>query len=279
MERESDIGCGVDVGKWSHHFTAIDGRTGEVLLDARVGQDEREIRDALGGLARAGRTMVVVDQPGSMSALLLAVADDMGIPRGFITPRAMAQAIGMCGGEVKTDAHDAFVIAEVSAGLPRLVKPVGAKSGACLRLASLMSYDCELTEEATRAGNRLHDLLLSTCPALEAHLAGKRLQSQLYLTVLARYGGCHGLKKAGRGNVRRWAKARRGMGPAALTKIDELFEVVSRQTVSLPGTAGTEELVKLEASYLLATLKSRKEVAAKRDEALSAMPEAQILMT
>lgn len=171
------------------------------------------------------------------------------------------------------------MIAEVSASLPRLVKPVGAKSGACLRLASLMSYDRELTEEATRAGNRLHDLLLSTCPALEAHLAGKRLQSQLYLTVLARYGGCHGLEKAARGNVRRWAKARRGMGPAALTKIDELFEVVSRQTVSLPGTAGTEELVKLEASYLLATLKSRKEVAAKRDEALSAMPEAQILMT
>ena len=98
-----------------------------------------------------------------------------------------------------------------------------------------MSYDRELTEEATRAGNRLHDLLLSTCPALEAHLAGKRIQSQLYLAVLARYGGCHGLKKAGRGNVRRWAKARKGMGPAALAKIDELFEAVSRQTVSLPG--------------------------------------------
>ena len=69
------------------------------------------------------------------------------------------------------------------------------------------------------------------------------------------------------------------MGPAALAKIDELFEAVSRQTVSLPGAAGTEELIKLEASYLLATLKSRKDVAARRDEALSAMPEAQILMT
>ncbi len=279
MEREFDISCGVDVGKWSHHFTAIDRRTGEVLLDAKIGQDEREIRDALGELMRVGRTMVVVDQPGSMSALLFAIADDMGVPRGFITPRAMAQAIEMYGGEVKTDAHDAFVIAEVSASLPRLVKPVGAKSDACLRLASLMSYDRELTEEPTRAGNRLHDLLLSTCPALEAHLAGKRIQSQLYLAVLARYGGCHGLKKAGRGNVRRWAKARKGMGPAALAKIDELFEAVSRQTVSLPGAEGTEELIKLEASYLLATLKSRKDVAARRDEALSAMPEAQILMT
>ena len=52
MEREFDISCGVDVGKWSHHFTAIDRRTGEVLLDAKIGQDEREIRDALGELTR-----------------------------------------------------------------------------------------------------------------------------------------------------------------------------------------------------------------------------------
>ena len=150
---------------------------------------------------------------------------------------------------------------------------------ACLRLAALMSYDRELTEETTRASNRLHDLLLSTCPALEAHLGGKRIQNQLHLAVLARYGGCSGLKKAGRGNVRRWARSKKGMGPAALARIDELFDVVSRQTVSLPGAEGTEELIRLEAAYLLATLKSRKGVAARRDAALAEMPEAQILMT
>ena len=93
MEREFDISCGVDVGKWSHHFTAIDRRTGEILLDEKVGQDEGEIRGALSRILESGRTMVVVDQPGSMSALLFAVADDMGVPRGFITPKAMAQAI------------------------------------------------------------------------------------------------------------------------------------------------------------------------------------------
>ena len=75
MEREFDISCGVDVGKWSHHFTAIDRRTGEILLDEKVGQDEGEIRGALSRILESGRTMVVVDQPGSMSALLFAVAD------------------------------------------------------------------------------------------------------------------------------------------------------------------------------------------------------------
>ena len=173
MEREFDISCGVDVGKWSHHFAAIGRRTGEVPLDEKIGQGEGGIRGAPSRILESGRTTIVVGQPGSMSALLFAAADDMGVPRGFITPEAMAQAIETCGGEVKADAHDALVIAEVSAGLPRLAKPVGGKSGACLRLAALMSYDRELTEEATRASNGLHDLLLATCPALEAHLGGR----------------------------------------------------------------------------------------------------------
>lgn len=279
MEREFDIACGVDAVKRPHRFTAIDGRTGEVLLDEKVAQGEAEMRDALSRACGSGNALVVIDQPGSMSALLFAVAEDMGVPCGFITPKAMARAIEMYGGEVRADAHDAFVIAEVSASLPRLVKPVEGKSDACPALAALMSYDRELTEEAAGASNRLHDPLLSTCPALEAHLGGKRIQSQFYLTVLARYSGCAGLKKAGRGNARRRAKSRKGMGPAALAKIDELLGVASSQTVTLPGAEGIGEPVGLEASHLLSTLRSRKGIAARRGEALSSMPEAQVLMS
>ena len=43
------------------------------------------------------------------------------------------------------------------------------------------------------------------------------------------------------------------MGSAALAKIDDLFDVISRQTVSLLGTEGIEELIRLEATYLLMT--------------------------
>ena len=277
-ERESDISCGVDVGKWPHHFAAIGRRTGETPLDEKTGRGEGEIRGAPSRILESGRTTIVAGQPGGMSAPLLAAADDMGVPRGFITPEAMAQAVETYGGEVKADAHDALVTAEVSAGLPRLAKPVGGKSGARLRLAALMSCGRELTEEATRASSRLHDLLPSTCPALEAHLGGERIQSQLRLAVLARCGGRSGLKKAGRGNVGRRARPKKGMGPAALSRIDELLDAVSRQTASLPGTEGTEEPIRLEAAYLLATLKSRTGVAARRDAALAEMPEAQTLM-
>lgn len=274
MERTYSVCCGVDVGKSSHRFAAIIPATGELVFDGKVEQSESGIRDALLSVSLFGSPVVVVDQPGNMAALLFAVCDDMGIAKGFITPRAMSQAIEMHGGDIKTDAHDALVIAEASSSLPKLVKPVSEKSELYLRLSALMSYDRKLALESTRATNRLHDLLLSVSPALEAHLEGKRVQSNFSLMVLSRYGGPAGLKKAGRGNVRRWLRSRKGMGEAALRRLDDLFEAIGRQSVTIAGSEYVEELVKQEASFLLTVLASRKKVAESRDELLSQMPEA-----
>ena len=279
MEKEFDICCGVDVGKWEHHFTAVDRRTGEVVLDEKVEQSEREIAARLGGLSAMGKTMVVVDQPGSLASLLIAVADSLGVARGFITPTAMSRAIDMYGGDLKTDAHDAFVIAEVGASLPRIVKPIDERQGDRSELSALMSYDRELTVEGTRASNRLHDLLLSLHPALERHMSGGKIRSEFNLLLLERYGGPCGLRDAGRRGVRRWVKSRKGMGSRALAKVDEVFEVLAEQELEIAGGRSLEGLVKSEAAFLLATIRSRREVAAKRDAVLARMPEAQILLS
>lgn len=279
MENHFDICCGIDVGKWAHHVVAIDTRTGEVCTDRKINQSESEIRSLLGPLCDLGSVKIIVDQPGNMSALLFAVAKSMGIELGFITPKAMSQAIGMYGRYLKTDAHDALVIAEISANLPKLVKPVDEKSGDRHRLAVLMSYDRELTSEVTRACSRIHDLLLSISPPLEILLQGKRIQSKFYLLILQRYGGPEGLKKAGRGSVRRWIRAKKGLGVASLRKADAIFDALDRQNVIIPGTDDIEELVKREASCLYAALEARRVVAAKRDAILDAIPDAQILMS
>lgn len=191
-----------------------------------------------------------------------------------------ASCVGADGAiNIGINTHDALVIAEVSSSLPKLVKPVSEKSALYLRLSALMSYDRELTLESTRATNRLHDLLLSVSPALEAHLEGKRVQSNFSLMALSRYGGPAGLKKAGRGNVRRWLGSRKGMGEAALRRLDDLFEAIGRQSVTIAGSEYVEELIKQEASFLLTVLASRKKVAESRDELLSQMPEARLLMS
>ena len=104
MEAARGVVLGFDVGRYSHHMTAIDARTGEVVASRGVEQTEPDIREAIEPYA-LGDAAVVVDQPGDLSSLLLAVARDMGLGVGFITPRAMAKGIELYGGELKSDAR------------------------------------------------------------------------------------------------------------------------------------------------------------------------------
>ena len=73
MEAARGVVLGFDVGRYSHHMTAIDAETGEVVASRGVEQGERDIRDAIGPYA-GRRAAVVVDQPGDLSSLLFAVA-------------------------------------------------------------------------------------------------------------------------------------------------------------------------------------------------------------
>ena len=150
MEAARGVVLGFDVGRYSHHMTAIDAETGEVVASRGVEQGERDIRDAIGPYA-GRRAAVVVDQPGDLSSLLFAVARDMGCEVGFITPRAMAGGIDLYGGELKSDAHDSFVIADLAARIPSLVRAVPERRADTEELASLMSYDRELTDDAKNA--------------------------------------------------------------------------------------------------------------------------------
>ena len=69
------------------------------------------------------------------------------------------------------------------------------------------------------------------------------------------------------------------MGEAALRRLDDLFEAIGRQSVTIAGSEYVEELIKQEASFLLTVPASRKKVAESRDELLSQMPEARLLMS
>lgn len=55
-----------------------------------------------------------------------------------------------------------------------------------------------------------------------------------------------------------------------MRKIDDVFDDLAKQNVEIPRSADVEELIKLEASYLLVALRSRKSVATKRS--LYALP-------
>lgn len=278
MEAARGVVLGFDVGRYSHHMTAIDARTGEVVASRGVEQAEPDIREAVGPYALGGAA-VVVDQPGDLSSLLLAVARDMGFEVGFITPRAMAKGIELYGGELKSDAHDSFVIADLAARIPSLVRPVPERRADVEELASLMSYDRELTDDVRRAASRIHELLLATCPALGAVYAGQRVKQRLPLAMLARFGGAGGLSAAGRGEVEGWARGQPRCGAGGLAFVGSALDAVGSQGVVTTSSPFYDELLRIEAASLRSALDAREAVGARVDEPLGRIPDAQVLLS
>ena len=278
MEAARGVVLGFDVGRYSHHMTAIDARTGEVVASRGVEQTEPDMREAVGPYARGGAA-VVVDQPGDLSSLLLAVARDMGFEVGFITPRAMAKGIELYGGELKSDAHDSFVIADLAARIPSLVRPVPERRADVEELASLMSYDRELTDDVRRAASRIHELLLATCPALGAVYAGQRVKQRLPLAMLARFGGAGGLSAAGRGEVEGWARGQPRCGARGLAFVGSALDAVGSQGVVTTSSPFYDELLRIEAASLRSALDAREAVGARVDELLGRIPDAQVLLS
>jgi len=84
-----DVFVGLDVGEGEHH-AVTPGRTGKRLLDKALPNDERRLRPALGELARQGLVLLVVDQPATIGALPLAVAQTEGALVGYLPGLAMA---------------------------------------------------------------------------------------------------------------------------------------------------------------------------------------------
>ncbi|GAA4544044.1 hypothetical protein GCM10023097_18370 [Streptomyces collinus] len=62
--------------------------------------------------------LVVVDQPASIGALPLAVARDMGCPVAYLPGLTMRRIADLYPGEAKTDARDAFIIADAARAMP-----------------------------------------------------------------------------------------------------------------------------------------------------------------
>ena len=119
-----EVFCGVDVAREVHHAVAVD-RSGRRLVDRALPNDEAALRALFTELAVHGRLLVVVDQPASIGALAIAVARSMGVEVGYLPGLAMRRIADLYPGEGKTDARDAFVIADAARTLPHALRRVG----------------------------------------------------------------------------------------------------------------------------------------------------------
>ncbi|RSX50413.1 IS110 family transposase [Bifidobacterium samirii] len=263
-----DVWIGLDVGKRAHHACALD-RDGNTLYDKPLKQDEKDIRTMLERLSGHGRVLLVVDQPNTIGSLPLAVARDMGVAVAYLPGTAMRRAAQLLPGTAKTDRRDAYVIAWAALKIPESLRDAGPDDETLAALKLLAGHDEDLAHESTRHINRLRSLLLQTHPAFERVLKGDRATRDATLALLERYGGPMGMKEAGIDRVKAWA---RDGGLRAGGIIDDMFEAIGEQTVTVPGALMAERIIPSIARDIRAIKDRRRDLAAQVEDLLEDHP-------
>ena len=135
-----DVFIGIDVGKSEHWATALT-TAGECLHDRPLPNDEASLREVYEHLGEHGRLLVVVDQPATIGALAVAVAQDMGITMGYPPELAMRRTADPAPDSAKTDAKDAAVIAGAARTMPPTLRAISTseEDTAALSMLSLVS--------------------------------------------------------------------------------------------------------------------------------------------
>ncbi|CAM5404136.1 IS110 family transposase ISSam1 [Streptomyces violaceorubidus] len=159
-----DVFLGLDVGKGEHHATAVTP-AGKKAFDKRMPNTEPKLRELFAKLqAKHGTVLVVVDQPASIGALPLAIARDMGCPVAYLPGQTMRRIADLYPGEAKTDAKDAFIIADAARAMPHTLRAIDGEDETIAELEMIVGFDDDLAGEATRVANRLHGLLTQIHP-------------------------------------------------------------------------------------------------------------------
>lgn len=270
-----DVFVGLDVGKEHHHATALNS-AGRRLHDKALPQDEAALREVFDKLTVHGSVLVIVDQPATIGALPVTVARTMGIEVAYLPGLAMRRIADLHPGNAKTDARDAFIIAEAGRTMPHALRRVGGDDDLIADLAVIVGFDDDLASEVNRVSNRIRGMLTQIHPALERAI-GANIGHPAVLALLAKFGGPTGLAAAGR---RRLTTTTKPLAPRMHTRlVDAIIQALTEQTVVVPGTRAAELVLPQLATQLQGLLAQRAAAAKQVEEALDAHPLSQLLMS
>lgn len=101
------VWVGLDVGKETHFADVLDN-DGERLFARAIGNDQGDTEALLDRAGKHGVPGLVIDQPGSIAQLVLAVAARRGTPVAYVPGLVMRRAADLYPGEAKTDRRDAY---------------------------------------------------------------------------------------------------------------------------------------------------------------------------
>lgn len=149
IEHLNRLWVGIDAGKAHHWLAAVDD-TGATVWSRKVPNDEASILTALGEiLDLADGVHWAVDIAGTASALLLALLAAHGQQAVYVPGRTVNRMSGAYRGEAKTDARDAYVIAD-TARLRRDFSSIDVPAQLAANLALLTAHRSDLIADRVR---------------------------------------------------------------------------------------------------------------------------------
>ena len=117
-------------------------------------------------LRKHGTLLVVVDQPATIGALPVAVAQAESITVAYLRGLAMRRIADLHLGEAKTDARD-LASSLKQHGMPHTPRGIRVADENVAELSMLCGYDEDLPKQATATSNRVRGLLTQIHPGLE----------------------------------------------------------------------------------------------------------------
>lgn len=248
MSKERDrVWVGIDAGK-AHHWAAVVDETGATLWSKKINNDESAILAALGEiLALADEVRWAVDISGTASALLLALLAAHGQRAVYVPGRTVNRMSGAYRGEAKTDARDAYVIAETARHRNDFAA-IDVPAQLAADLALLTAHRSDLVADRVRMINRLRDVLTGVFPALERAFDYSTRKGALVL--LTGYQTPAAIRRRGRTRLTAWLANRsiRSADTVAATAL----EAAQAQQTALPGEDVAAQIVADLAAQILA---------------------------
>ncbi|WUL21044.1 IS110 family transposase [Streptomyces sp. NBC_00353] len=203
-----ELWAGTDAGKAEHHCVVIDS-DGQRKLSRRVANDESTLLNLIGDVLALSEDEPVtwaIDLNASGAALMIALLTGNGQQVLYIPGRTVHHASGSYRGDGKTDAKDAFVIAD-QARMRRDLQPMRHGDDIALDLRILTSRRLDLAADRTRGINRLRAQMLEYFPALER--AFDYSTSKASLVLLTGYQSPAALRRIGKNRLAEWLKNRK----------------------------------------------------------------------
>ncbi|MEV7217905.1 IS110 family transposase [Kitasatospora cineracea] len=242
------IWVGIDAGKGHHWAVAVDA-DGESVFSTKVINDESQIL-ALIETARekADEVRWAVDISGRASTLLLALLVAHGQHVVYVPGRTVNRMSGAYRGEGKTDAKDARVIADQARMRPKGFTRLDTPPELVSTLQVLTNYRADLIADRVRLINRLRDLLVGICPALERAFDYSAAKGPV--VMLTEYQTPAALRRIGVKRLTTWLERRKVRNPGDVAA--KAVEAAQSQMIELPGEKRAAKLVCDLAHQLLA---------------------------